>query len=127
MNTKERLLAYLKYKGIKKAAFEKIAGLSNGFVDKMGDNTRSAKLEAISNSFPDLNINWLRTGEGSMIVGQEVKFNNPPGNSDEVSRLLSLLEASHETIRKRDEQIDRLITLLEKETERTEFINKVAV
>jgi len=40
---------------------------------------------------------------------------------------LSLLEASHETIRKRDEQIDRLITLLEKETERTEFINKGAV
>lgn len=66
MNTKERLLAYLKYKGITKAAFEKAAGLSNGFVDKMGDNTRMSKLELVSNYFPNLNINWLRTGIGSM-------------------------------------------------------------
>ena len=66
MNLRDRLLAYLEYKGIKKAAFEKAAGFSNGFVDKMGDNTRTANLDKISNFFPSLNINWLRTGIGSM-------------------------------------------------------------
>lgn len=57
MNLRDRLLAYLEYKGIKKAAFEKAAGFSNGFVDKMGDNTRTANLDKISNFFPSLNIN----------------------------------------------------------------------
>ncbi len=64
---------------------------------------------------------WILSGEGEMLKS------TPPAENLSMSRLLSLLEASHETIRKRDEQIDRLITLLEKETERTEFINKSAV
>ena len=64
---------------------------------------------------------WILSGEGEMLKS------TPPADNLSMSRLLSLLEASHETIRKRDEQIDRLITLLEKETERTEFINKNAV
>lgn len=67
MNTKDRLLAFIEYAGIKKASFEKKVGLSNGFVDKMGDNTRLSNLEKISNVYPELNVNWLRTGEGEML------------------------------------------------------------
>lgn len=67
MDLKERFLAYLEYKGIKKAAFEKDAGFGNGFVDKMGNNTRTTTLDKVSIFCPDLNINWLRTGEGEML------------------------------------------------------------
>ena len=69
---KERFIEYLAHKGIKKASFEKMAGLSNGFVDKMGNNTRASKLEVISNYCPDLNMVWLRTGEGEMLKGEGV-------------------------------------------------------
>ena len=67
MNLKDRFIAYLEYKGIKKAVFEKDAGFGNGFVDKMGNNTRTSTLDRISNYCPDLNISWLRTGEGNML------------------------------------------------------------
>lgn len=71
MNLKDRFIAYLEYKGIKKAVFEKDAGFGNGFVDKMGNNTRTSTLDRISNYCPDLNISWLRTGEGNMLKTTE--------------------------------------------------------
>lgn len=67
MNTRDRLLKFLEYKGINKASFEKEAGFGNGFVDKMTDNTRMSSLEKVSKFFPELDINWLRTGIGNML------------------------------------------------------------
>ena len=67
MDLKDRFIVYLEYKGIKKAVFEKDAGFGNGFVDKMGNNTRTSTLDRISKFCPDLNISWLRTGEGNML------------------------------------------------------------
>ena len=67
MNLQERLRQYIEYKGLNPAKFEKAAGLSNAAVDKMGDNTRTSTLDKISKAFPDLNISWLRTGEGEML------------------------------------------------------------
>lgn len=71
MGLKDRLLQYIDFKGLNKSKFERTVGLSNGFVDKSGDNTSVEKLEQISNSYPDLNIAWLRTGMGSMLVNTE--------------------------------------------------------
>lgn len=67
MSLQERIRQYIEYKGLNPAKFEKAAGLSNAAVDKMGNNTRMSTLDKISNAFPDLNINWLRTGEGEML------------------------------------------------------------
>ena len=93
---------------------------------------RSGKTKSVSASiadkiltvFPKYSRSWLMTGEGEMFNPSTKE--SPPGQS-EVERLLSLIESYREDIRKKDEQIDRLITLLEKETQRSEFINKGAV
>lgn len=67
MGLKERLLLFIEYKGISTQKFERIVGLSNASVSKMGDNTRQSTLDKISTSFPDLDIAWLKTGIGNMI------------------------------------------------------------
>lgn len=67
MGLKERLLLFIEYKGISTQKFERIVGLSNASVSKMGDNTRQSTLDKISISFPDLDIAWLKTGIGNMI------------------------------------------------------------
>lgn len=72
MDLRERLLQFIDYKGLDKASFERAADLSNGFVDKSGNNTRKKSLDKISIAFPELNIAWLRTGEGSMLSDQVV-------------------------------------------------------
>lgn len=73
---KGRVLQYIDFKQIEKSRFEKESGLSNGFVDKIGDSIRSASLDKIRNGFPDLNIDWLLTGEGDMLKDNETKATN---------------------------------------------------
>lgn len=66
-NLKERLLSFIDYLGLEKSKFEQVTGLSNGFVDKSGDNIRSSSLEKISSKYPLLNTDWLRYGTGEML------------------------------------------------------------
>lgn len=71
MSIKERIQKYIEYKGLENARFEKQAGLGNGYVDKIRDGIRSTTLEKIRKGFPDLNIDWLRFGEGDMLVKEK--------------------------------------------------------
>ena len=64
----ERVLAFIDYLGVSISEFERYCGLSNGAVSKMGDNTRMATLDRISKAYPQINVNWLRTGEGNMLA-----------------------------------------------------------
>lgn len=61
-----RMLEYLDYKGISKYKFYKDTKLSNGFLDK-NRNIGSDKCAIISNSYPEINIEWLITGKGKML------------------------------------------------------------
>ncbi|MCP9611717.1 hypothetical protein [Coprobacter tertius] len=67
MSLKDRLLEFITAEGISISLFEKQVGMSNGSVSKMSDNTRKTTLDKISMIYPNLNINWLRTGEGNML------------------------------------------------------------
>lgn len=62
----DRILQIIEYKGINKSKFYKETGLSNGFLDKVKDIGVS-KLEYILNSYPDINPEWLLTGNGEML------------------------------------------------------------
>lgn len=69
MTLKGRVLEYCEAKGLSIAAFERAAGLSNGFFKESSRNPRADKRKQISAAFPDLNIKWLLTGEGDMLIG----------------------------------------------------------
>lgn len=58
---------YLQYRQISEGAFEKLAGLSNGYISKIGDTIRGVNREKIEKASPDLNMVWLQTGEGDML------------------------------------------------------------
>lgn len=68
MTLQNRLIKFISYKGMTVRAFEDSVGLSNGAVSKMGENTRRSTLDKISNTYPDLNMIWVRTGEGEMLT-----------------------------------------------------------
>lgn len=63
----QRLLQVIDKLGLKKSQFEKNVGLSNGFVDKAGDNTRKSSLNKISKKYPEIDIDWIKTGKGNMM------------------------------------------------------------
>ncbi len=77
----ERIKAYIDYKGIKIAPFEKSIGMSNASFGKSLKNNGSIgtdKLENILSTYSDINPTWLLTGEGNML-----KSGSP--NVDEVT------------------------------------------
>ena len=63
-----RLKEYLDAKGWPAKEFEKRTGLGNGTASKIGETTRNTTYDRISKSPVDLNVEWLRTGEGEMFV-----------------------------------------------------------
>lgn len=66
----ERIKAYMDYKGIKIAPFEKSIGMSNASFGKSLKNNGSIgtdKLENILLIYSDINPVWLLTGEGQML------------------------------------------------------------
>lgn len=66
-SVKERLIAYLEYKGINKSEFGRIIGVSNAFITSMRKSIQPDKVKAIKENFTDLNIDWLLYDEGEML------------------------------------------------------------
>ena len=65
---KERLIRYLKYKNLGQTKFEKMAGLSRGYITNLRKEPAASKLLNILNAAPDLNQQWLLTGTGDMLA-----------------------------------------------------------
>lgn len=70
---KHRLVTYLDYKGVSKSEFGRTIGVSSAYVTSMRKSIQPDKLKAISESYPDLNTNWLLTGEGEMLISDSME------------------------------------------------------
>jgi transcriptional regulator with XRE-family HTH domain len=76
-----RLHQYIEFKRISLNSFDKSIGVSNGYIGKQIKNEASIGgdiLEKISCIYTDLNIDWLITGRGEMLINEttEIKIEN---------------------------------------------------
>lgn len=71
MTLKDRVKLFCERKNIAVTKFERDANLSNGYfrdtTSRMGDE----KIERIHRAFPELNMDWLITGNGEMLVAEQ--------------------------------------------------------
>lgn len=67
---KERLEGFLKIKKISKTEFGRRIGVSAAYVTGIRRSLSQEKISSIAREFPDLNIEWLLTGEGQMLKPQ---------------------------------------------------------
>ena len=126
MGIKDRLNSFLEAKKLRPSAFERMCGLSNGFCSKVNDNITDGSLGLIEKGFPELNINWLKTGFGEMLNEQPLEY----PNSDDGGNMLAMVRMMQEFIQlgKKNadanlmnaeanklnaQNLERLITLLE--------------
>lgn len=85
MSTKTRILEFLEAKGLNNREFYSAVGLSNGYLDKV-ENLGSDKIERIIYKYPELNVEWLILGTGSMfkkIAPNPAPNPAPNGNYDQ--------------------------------------------
>jgi hypothetical protein len=73
----DRLLSYLELKQISAYAFERACEVSNGYLYKQqkGKGTIGSDiLEKIRKVYSDLNLIWLISGEGEMLLGDDSRL-----------------------------------------------------
>jgi hypothetical protein len=71
MKTIERIAMYLQFRAITPHSFERKIHLSNGYFSKQTKNLGSVGsdiLVKIHDSYPELSMLWVLTGEGKMIL-----------------------------------------------------------
>lgn len=122
MSIKERTYAFIEYKGISVKKFEELCSLSNGYVSSMRKGFGEDKLNNVLTMFPELNRDWLVYGEGEMLNPQVIQNNqhgdNIHGHSVTVNKTekdyLEIIKTQAEQLSKSQEQIDRLLSIIER-------------
>lgn len=67
MTVKERLIEFMKFKGLSQGKFEKTVGLSNGYINQLRHSPSLSKIQMIISAYPELNPDWLTHGTGEML------------------------------------------------------------
>lgn len=131
-NVKSRLIEFLKFKSISQKAFAQSVGVSAGFVNAIRVSIQPKTLEKISNVYPNLNITWLLTGVGPMLLDvappAQVSFvniavamhgnaintitNESAGGDSSVSQELKMAQQKIEALEKLLDEKERLIKVL---------------
>lgn len=106
---KDRILFWIENQNMSVSAFERKCGLSVGYVSNLKPNTNSKKINDILNAFPNLNREWLLTGEGEMLLSTPsapVNWNTEaiPG----ISELIATVRKQADIIMSQQETINEL-------------------
>ncbi len=113
MTIKDRVHAFVEYKGLTVKRFEEMCRLSNGYISSMRKGFGVDKLNNVLMVFPDLNRDWLLYGEGEMIKIAEEHLEEPIPTTyvdpARINRLIDTVCSQQETIAKQCEMIERLV------------------
>ena len=102
---KQRIEEFIRIKGLKPATFERICGLSNAYLTQLKKTPSLSKIDQICNAFPEINREWLITGQGEMFSEQ----NDQKKSSSESNQSSELVEALRSHISDLQAERDRLL------------------
>lgn len=122
---KQRIIQFIEATGQRTNAFEKRCGFSNGYIYSLKESPSVAKMERIFEEYPNLSRVWLLAGEGPMLNDGNTIVGDGSGNidssvnvnsSEAVVKAMEIAATQQEITKKSQEQIDRLLAIIEKLT-----------
>lgn len=118
LTTKERLQKFVAEIGYGRNKFEHYVGISSGYLSSKSISITSDVIEKIIDKFPQLNIYWLLTGEGSMLkTAPEESFVSEPqaaygGDTANLREKIEALELEVKDLKYQREVLKELIDVL---------------
>lgn len=109
MGASDRVKQYIDYKGISKYKFCKDLGFSNKFLDN-SSNMGTDKACKILHHYPEVNAQWLLTGEGEML-----KSGSSGGGNEEVLAENARLKERVKSLEEMKQLQQELITSLKQQ------------
>jgi hypothetical protein len=118
-SVKQRLVRFAKYKCKSVRAFEMATNLTVGYINAIRVSIQPDKIQRIASYYPDLNIDWLMTGNGEMLV-ETSQFVSEPATAygkkcehcreleGRIQSLDQTIEAQRQTIQAQQELIAEL-------------------
>lgn len=67
MGVKERFKEFIAYKRLTQRRFQASIGVSSAYINSITDGIGADVLRKVSIEYPELNTDWLLTGEGEML------------------------------------------------------------
>jgi transcriptional regulator with XRE-family HTH domain len=116
---KSRLIEYLESKHLSKSDFSRKIGVSASFVTSIRKSIQPDKIKSIALYFPELNIDWLLTGEGNMEKENKERSTNNllieelrDNFSKKEERFLSIIESQQRTIESMQREKEKMAALM---------------
>lgn len=123
-SVKQRLMKFMSYREMSASRFERMCGLSNGYFNKLRNAPGLDKIDKMLRVFPELNREWVLTGEGSMLNEGYTTF-EPVGLATPMSPI-AMTETEKEVVllQAKLEEKEKMIDLLKQQLEELNNINK---
>nr|DAT61920.1 MAG TPA: Regulatory protein [Caudoviricetes sp.] len=121
----EKLKDFFKEKNITQVQVANMTGVDQPYVAALLNNKKKFGKKAAQKwgDIFGISPSWLLTGEGEMMKpsvfqnnqnGDNINGQSVTVNKSETDKFIDTIKECHELLRKKDEQIDRLLTLLER-------------
>lgn len=116
MNTKERIKTYVKSIKMPVTSFERSIGASNGYVNGIYKSIGADKRDLIIVKYPNLNIDWLLTGRGEMLLNYSEKKISSSASDALKDKYILLLEKINSNFEEKIQSLEDTIAKLTKES-----------
>lgn len=102
-SVKDRLKFYIQSQNISVRQFERDCGLCNAYVNSIRQGIQPDSLKKIVEKHPTLNIQWLLTGEGTMLRTDATSESREEAEMEETDLVRELRRQLEEERRKNEE------------------------
>lgn len=121
---KQRLMRFIKSQNLSQGKFERMCGMSNGYLCNIKQSIGSSKIQSIAMAFPQLNTEWLLTGTGDMLNEGYTTFDPVGVATPTAPTAMAETEKEVVLLKAKLEEKEKMIELLKQQLEELNNINK---